>query len=116
MIARRTLLLGAAATATGGLGLIAQAQERSIDIVARKFEFVPAEITLKLGQPVTLRFTAPEVTMGINLADFAQRADIVPGQVATLRFTPDKAGRFTFVCDIFCGTGHEDMSGVLVVA
>jgi cytochrome c oxidase subunit 2 len=29
--------------------------------------------------------------------------------------TPDKAGSFTFFCDIFCGDGHEDMEGTLVV-
>ena len=34
---------------------------------------------------------------------------------ATLRFTADKAGRFDFLCDVFCGDGHEDMSGTLIV-
>jgi cytochrome c oxidase subunit 2 len=42
--------------------------------------------------------------------------DIVPGKVATLRVTADKAGSFVFLCDIFCGTGHEEMSGTLIVA
>jgi heme/copper-type cytochrome/quinol oxidase subunit 2 len=32
-----------------------------------------------------------------------------------LSFTPDKAGTFTFLCDVFCGDGHEGMSGRLVV-
>jgi heme/copper-type cytochrome/quinol oxidase subunit 2 len=31
--------------------------------------------------------------------------------------TPDRAGTFTFVvCGVFCGTGHEDMSGTLVLS
>ena len=88
---------------------------RVIDVVAKKFEFVPAEIQVKRGEPVTLRFTAPEVPMGFNLADFNLRADIVPGKVTTLQLTADKAGSFTFLCDVFCGSGHEDMSGTLVV-
>jgi hypothetical protein len=30
-------------------------------------------------------------------------------------FTPDKEGTFPFHCDVFCGDGHEDMTGMLVV-
>ena len=114
---RRILVtLAAAGLAASGVTRLALADESVIDIVAKKFEFVPADIAVRRGQPVTLRFTAPEVPMGVNLADFSQRVDIVPGQVATLRFTPDKVGTFTFVCDLFCGSGHEDMSGTLTVS
>jgi cytochrome c oxidase subunit 2 len=28
---------------------------------------------------------------------------------------PDKVGTFPFHCDIFCGEGHEDMTGKFVV-
>jgi cytochrome c oxidase subunit 2 len=28
---------------------------------------------------------------------------------------PDKAGNFAFFCDVFCGDGHEDMDGTLVI-
>ena len=70
---------------------------------------------MKKGETITLRLTAPDVPTGFNLADSKLRADIVPGQVATLRLTPDKAGRFFFLCDVFCGNGHEHMSGVSIV-
>jgi len=33
-----------------------------------------------------------------------------------VRVVPEKAGRFTFLCDNFCGDGHEDMNGVIVVS
>jgi|SRR3954447_3801119 cytochrome c oxidase subunit 2 len=108
--------------AAGGLVLgavtgwaLAAPPPRVIEVVAKKFEFVPAEIQVKKGEAVTFQFTAPEVPMGFNLADFNLRVDIVPGKVATLQLTPDKTGTFTFLCDVFCGTGHEDMSGTLVV-
>jgi heme/copper-type cytochrome/quinol oxidase subunit 2 len=29
--------------------------------------------------------------------------------------TPDKEGTYPFHCDVFCGDGHEDMTGTLVV-
>jgi cytochrome c oxidase subunit 2 len=28
-----------------------------------------------------------------------------------VRVVPEKAGRFAFLCDNFCGDGHEHMAG-----
>jgi cytochrome c oxidase subunit 2 len=114
---RRRALVGAAAfVASGvlGVGVLAQGP-RVIPVVARKFVFMPAEIRVKKGETVTLELTAPEVVMGLNIPDFKVRADIIPGTTSRLTFTPDKAGTFTFLCDVFCGDGHEGMSGTLIV-
>lgn len=114
-IDRRGFLAAGAACALGASAFALAAGPRVIDVVAKKFDFVPGEIAVKKGETVLLRFTAPEVPMGASFPDFGVRTDVVPGQVATLQLTPDKAGRFTFLCDVFCGTGHEDMNGTLVV-
>ena len=116
---RRTLMGAVGALALGSvaaLALAAQPRPRVIKVVAKKFEFVPGEIHVKQGETVVLQFTAPEVPMGFNLADFKQRIDIVPGQPVKLELTPDKSGTFTFLCDVFCGQGHEEMSGTLIVS
>jgi cytochrome c oxidase subunit II len=112
---RRQLML---AGALGGLGALAGAQpaDKVIAVVARKFVFLPNEIALRRGEPVVLEFTAPEVVMGFFAPDLNLRAVIVPGQVARVRFLPDRVGRFDFLCDIFCGEGHEGMSGKIVVS
>lgn len=34
---------------------------------------------------------------------------------AEVAMTPDKVGEFTFVCDVFCGSGHENMEGTIRV-
>ena len=115
---RRALLGAAAAWALASTGVLAAgdaAQPRTVNIIAKKFEFQPGEIRVRKGETVILAFTAPEVPMGVNFADFHTRADVVPGKVVTLQLTPDKVGTFTFLCDVFCGTGHEDMNGLLVV-
>ena len=114
---RRTLL-GAgtlALVALAGSAPAAGRKPRVIKVIAKKFEFVPAEIRVKQGEAVILEFSAPEVPMGVNLADFGMRTDVMPGKPARLALTPDKAGDFTFLCDVFCGTGHEEMSGTLIV-
>ena len=115
---RRRLLLGAtAALAFGSVAALtaATAKPRVTKVVAKKFEFVPAEIHVKEGETITLKLSAPEVPRGFNLPDFSQRVDIFPGRPTTLQLTPDKTGRLTFLCDVFCGSGHEDMNGTLIV-
>jgi len=119
---RRRLLINAGAltlgsvVATTAAVAATRAKPRVINVIAKKFDFVPSEIRVKKGEAVTLKLTAPEVPMGFNLADLGVRADIVPGKPTLLSFTPDKAGSFTFLCDVFCGSGHEDMSGTLIVS
>jgi cytochrome c oxidase subunit II len=86
-----------------------------IKVTARKFNYTPAEVRLKQGAPVILEFESLDVIMGFNLPDFNVRADIVPGKVTRVRLVPDKAGTFVFLCDVFCGAGHEQMNGKLIV-
>jgi cytochrome c oxidase subunit 2 len=115
---RRRAVIGAAgALALSSVAALALAapKPRVIRIVAKKFVYVPNEIHVKQGEAVVLQLSAPEVPMGFSLPDFNMRADVVPGKPTSVQLTPDKAGNFTFLCDVFCGTGHEDMSGVLVV-
>jgi cytochrome c oxidase subunit II len=115
---QRRLILGAVAAAGAagvtGLGL-AQAGPRVVKVVARRFTYTPNVIQLKRGEPVTLELTTQDVFMGFNLPDFNVRSDIVPDKVMKVTFTPDKAGTFIFLCDVFCGDGHEEMNGKLVV-
>ena len=89
--------------------------EQVIRISASTFEFKPSEIVIKKGVPVTLELFSQDRHHGFKLAEFHLRADIKPGVIEKVRFTPDKIGTFTFICDVFCGDGHEDMSGTLRV-
>ena len=51
----------------------------------------------------------------IPVLAFGIRTDIVPDKETRVTVTPDKAGKFAFLCDVFCGDGHEEMGGVLIV-
>jgi cytochrome c oxidase subunit II len=107
-----SLALGAAAFRAK---VAAQEPEQVIKILARRFTYSPNQITLKKGVPVVLELTTADVLMGFSLPDFNVRADIIPDQVTKLRLVPDKVGTFEFLCDIFCGSGHETMNGTLTV-
>jgi cytochrome c oxidase subunit 2 len=91
------------------------ANERVIKILAQRFTFTPNEIILKKGENVRLEFTSLDFIHGFNVPDLNIRADLPPGQLTTIHLTPQKAGTFEFICDNFCGAGHEDMGGRIIV-
>jgi cytochrome c oxidase subunit 2 len=86
-----------------------------IAMTATKFEFSAPEIRVRRGQPVTLELTASDFAHGFSLPDFNVRVDLIPGRKVEVTFTPDRTGRFVFLCDNFCGESHDDMSGYLIV-
>ncbi len=89
--------------------------ERVIHITAKNFDFSPDSITLKKGQPVVFEISSGDRKHGFSLRAFGVRGDVLPGKVSRIRFTPDKTGKFTFSCDVFCGDGHEEMTGTVIV-
>jgi hypothetical protein len=95
--------------------IIQDPPEQVIKITAKKFEYSPNEITVKKGVPVTLEFVSLDVLHGFNCPGLEVRADIPPGKVTQVRLMPQKAGVFAFHCDNFCGEGHENMTGKIIV-
>jgi cytochrome c oxidase subunit 2 len=64
---------------------------------------------------VTLALKAIDFTHGFFIPDLNVRTDLIPGRAVTLKLKLDRPGRYAFLCDNFCGDGHEQMSGLLVV-
>jgi cytochrome c oxidase subunit 2 len=120
MSPRRRRVLAALGCTLAGAGMIgprvnASPDEQVIRILARRFTYSPNKLTLRKDVPVVLELSTADVVMGFSMPDFDVRADIIPGQVSKLRLVPDKVGTFTFLCDIFCGSGHETMNGTITV-
>jgi len=89
--------------------------EKVIRVTAKKFEFLPSEITVKKGEPLVLELTSADRGHGFYLPDFGVEAKIKPEAITRISFMPGKTGKFNFACDVFCGSGHDEMSGTLVV-
>ena len=89
--------------------------EQIIHVTAKKFEYTPNEITLKKGVPVVLEITSLDRDHGFKVPGLGIRADVKPGETTRVRIVPERTGRFEFRCDVFCGSGHEDMAGEFVV-
>jgi len=118
---KRILLTGVllASAVVSGLLIYTRANavpvEKVIHISAKKFEFSPDSITLKKGEPVVLEISSADREHGFSLRAFGVRTNVSPGKVSRIRISPDKTGKFTFSCDVFCGDGHEEMTGTVVV-
>jgi len=120
---RRQVILGvvgvgalAVAGAAGAKSAAAaKAKEKVVKLEAKKFVYTPNRIVLKKGQPVVLEITSVDFTHGFKIPDWNIRADLPPGQVTKVHLKPDTEGEFDFLCDNFCGDGHEGMSGKIVV-
>ena len=89
--------------------------DQVIKITAKKFEYSPNVITVKKGIPVTLEFISLDRVHGFNCPELGIRTDIVPEKMNRLHFVPKKSGTFAYHCDVFCGDGHEDMTGEIIV-
>lgn len=82
---------------------------KTIDIVAKKYQFAPSEILLKKGEPVLLHLTSEDRSHGFLVKPLNVDADIAPGKTTEVRVTPDASGEFTVICDHYCGLGHGGM-------
>lgn len=118
--ARRRILGRGALAAIGGLlagaGLAQSvAAPRVIPMTARRFVYEPSEIALKAGERVVVEIRSVDFVHGMNIPDLGMRLDLMPGRVTRLELQPKSPGVIEFVCDNFCGDGHEEMHGRFVV-
>jgi cytochrome c oxidase subunit 2 len=100
-VAVAVLLLSRVATAADA--------PRRIEVVAKRFAFVPAELTLKKGMPVVLVFRSADVTHGIKFKELNLQTEIGKEGTNELSFTPMQMGDFVGHCSHFCGAGHGSM-------
>jgi cytochrome c oxidase subunit 2 len=89
---------------------------KTIDVIASRFKFEPATITVTRGDRIRLRLHSSDRTHGIAIKAFRVKA-LIPkrDETVTVDFVADQAGTFDFTCSEYCGTGHAGMKGKLVV-
>jgi cytochrome c oxidase subunit 2 len=111
MIIRRAALAGSVAISLLTLAGFAPAADapKRIDVVAKRFEYIPAEITLKKGEPVVLVLKSQDVAHGLKFKELNLQTDISKDGTSELAFKPDKVGDFVGHCSHFCGSGHGSM-------
>lgn len=103
-----------------------------IEVTARKYEFNPPTIRVKLGARVRLEISALDRTHGFKINLYPDGSDskgdpglaftskpdcfkIEKGSPTIVGFTAKVPGTYSFHCCDRCGLGHGGMKGQLVV-
>jgi cytochrome c oxidase subunit II len=96
-------------------GASGQDAGREVKIEAKRFEFVPDQITLKKGEAVTLVVTADDVAHSLFVRDLKINETVEAGETKKITLTPDAEGTYRGSCQKFCGAEHAKMKITIVV-
>jgi cytochrome c oxidase subunit II len=87
-----------------------------VHMVAKMWAFDPPEVRLPPGSDVDLYLSALDVTHGVYIEHTNVNLMAVPGAVNAARVHFDKEGTYAVICHEYCGVGHQNMMGKIVVA
>jgi len=73
------------------------------------------ELHLPVGKPVKVLLRSIDVGHNFYVPEFRAKMDLMPGMVTHFWFTPTRTGAFEILCAGFCGIGHPQMRGRVVI-
>ena len=95
----------------------AQDGPREIPIVAKRFTFEPARVEVTEGEHVRLVVSSADGVHGVEIKKFKVNKKVPRGgDQVTIDFVASAPGEYSILCSEYCGNGHEEMKGTLVVA
>ena len=94
-------------------------EPKVFEVVARRFAFEPATIEVVEGDTVRLLVRSADGPHGVEIKAFKVKKAVPrakPGDdPVTIEFVAAAAGEYPILCSEYCGNGHKDMTGALVV-
>ena len=82
----------------------------------KRYAFEPAEIEAVAGERLRILVKSGDGLHGFEIKKFKVSKEIPRGgEPVVIEFTASEAGKFPILCSVFCGDGHGDMKGMLVV-
>lgn len=88
--------------------------ERTIHMGVRQYAWEPAVITAEKGELVRLIIHNADVKHGLAIPELGVNQDI-PSDGAIVEFVASRRGKFEFFCSVWCGEGHMEMQGRIIV-
>jgi len=74
-------------------------------------------LELEQGKPYRLNLTSLDIKHTLAIRGLHLFNAVALGELAIIKFSPAKTGRFTLQCGYYCGPWHDGMNGsILVVA
>lgn len=111
------MLLTVLAIAALTLDVTAAAPDtRRVTLQAKKFEWNPQRIEMRMGETLELSLESLDVKHGFKCKGLGIKpVKFKKGQPVTVTLSPQKPGTYRFACADFCGLGHRRMKGEIVV-
>jgi len=103
-----------------------------IELIAKKYEYSPSPVHVKIGTKVQLKITATDHDHGFKISAVPDGAvpngaggliftsaqdcwQLKKGETTTIEFLAQTPGTYTFKCCHTCGLGHRGMKSQIVV-
>lgn len=83
----------------------------TVRLVAARYSFYPQEIEVPTDTPITFRLATPDVVHGVHVPFTNMSTMVIPGYVSevTTTFGDHQVGEHQFLCNEYCGLGHDYM-------
>jgi len=105
--------------ATSALRQEPAAEPKTFEVIAKRFAFEPATIEVIEGDRVRLVVRSADGPHGVEIKQFKVKKAVPrakPGDSPVIiEFVASVPGSFPILCSEYCGKGHEEMTGTLVV-
>jgi cytochrome c oxidase subunit 2 len=81
----------------------------TVTMVAARYGFFPPVIEVPTDTPVKFRMASADVLHGVHVPYTNAATMIVPGYVSEFTTSFPTAGKYSFLCNEYCGLGHDSM-------
>lgn len=83
-------------------------------LVARMYSWYPT-LQLQEGETYRLHISSTDIQHGFSVQPMNMNFQVIPGYDFVIEVTPTRAGEYTIICNEFCGIGHHQMIGEIIV-
>ena len=97
-----------------GIPVVEPPAGSDVYLLGHMWEWTPV-IKLKKGVEYTLHLSSVDVNHGFSLYPAKLNFQVIPGYDYGLKITPSVSGDFNIICNEFCGIGHHNMVGKIIV-
>jgi cytochrome c oxidase subunit 2 len=85
-------------------------------VIATRFAFEPSRIEVTEGERIKLLVKSGDGVHGVEIKKFKVNKKVPRGgEPVEMTFVANAAGEFPILCSEYCGKGHEEMKGTLIV-
>ena len=87
----------------------------TVTMVAARYGFYPSIIEVPADTPVKFRVASADVLHGFHVPFTNAATMVVPGYISEVNTSFPRTGEYSFLCNEYCGLGHDSMWSRLVV-